>query len=159
MAPKKKSSAAQKFLPLRVLAGKPIFWGGISGFLAGGVIGIILFFSGAIPEIVQKFGAANEGVALFAHLFASTVLGTIFGAIFGKFQWKLWQWVSAATAFSMLSWILAMVIVKPIRFGIPFGEALSGIFGEPNIFIGHGIFGVILGVIFWGLASKLSAQK
>ena len=131
-----------------------LFFGTLSGFIAGLIIGIILFSINAFSKIVVKFGAPNEFIAFCIHMLASTIIGFLFGLIFFNKIKNLKNSILYASIFSLVFWLLATIIVKPIKFGGTFLEAFLNIFQSLNIFFGHIIFGVLMGVIFFFLVDK-----
>ena len=136
-----------------------ILTGALSGFLSGLFIGIILFLADAFPKIVLKFGAKNELVAFSIHMFAGIVMGTLFGILFYEKIKSLKFSILFASIFSLVFWLLATLIVKPLRFGGSFLDAFIGVFQSLNIFFGHIIFGIVLGLAFFYSKKKIKFRK
>ena len=102
----------------------------------------------------MKFGAPNEFIAFCIHMLASTIIGLLFGIVLFNRIKNLKNSILYASIFSLVFWLLATIIVKPIKFGGTFLEAFLNIFQSLNIFFGHIIFGVLMGVIFFFLVDK-----
>ena len=128
-----------------------------AGLLSGLGIGLILIITNALPQVVENFGAPSETAAFLIHLFSSTVMGTLFGIGFGAWVKTLGKSLLWASVFSLVLWLFASLVIKPIAFGGTFLQAAIEIFSAPNVLIGHAIFGLLLGGIFWWL--RQCAQK
>ncbi len=125
-----------------------LVWG-FSGLLSWLLIWILLLVTNALPKIVENFNAPSVTIAFLIHLFASTILWILFWAIFQKRVIDLKSSLIYASAFSLFSWVLASVIVKPLKFWWGFLQAFIDIMQNLNIFIWHVIFGLLLWAIFF----------
>ena len=120
-----------------------------SGFISAFFIGCILYFINAFPTIVEKFGAKNEFVAFSIHMLAGIIMAIIFSFVCYNRITSLRASIIYASVFSLVSWLFATVIVKPIRFGGTVLEALIDVLQSLNVFFGHIMFGIALGIAFF----------
>ncbi len=130
-----------------------------SGFFSAFLIGGILFFADAFPRIVEKFWAKNEFVAFSIHMLAGIIMATIFSFLFYRKITSYTMSVVYASIFSLVFWLFATVIVKPLKFGGTFQEALLTVFQNLNIFFWHILFGILLGFAFYYLKGIIRLKK
>ena len=125
------------------------------GLASGLLIGVLLISTGVIASAAEKFQASSVGVAFCMHMFFSGLMGLLFGLLVGQFIKSLRGALIIGVFVSVVSWVFGLLVVKPLRFGQPFG--IDSIVSSLPILVGHCLFGLILGCLYWyfkGLISK-----
>ncbi|MEF8913863.1 histidine kinase [Natronomonas sp.] len=132
---------------------------------AGGIVGALVFgammavmspgvLQGAIPSM-YGFSPPNGAAGFTIHIAHGAVLGVVFAALLGVTGLSgsaARKQVGAGLAYGLLAWVVLAVIVMPIWLqAVGFGMAPE----LPNIgtqsLIGHAVYGVVLGGVYYAL--------
>jgi uncharacterized membrane protein YagU involved in acid resistance len=143
--------------------------GVLGGLIAGLVFGLIMHVAlvttpagDHVPMMVlvaQTMGATTLGVGWMLHLFNSALFGAIFGVVVGlRTMVSTSAAIGIGAGYGIALWILAGLIVMPLMLGMPVFAPLTmpamHVIGAIS-FIGHLVYGVILGVLYPVLAGRL----
>ena len=128
---------------------------GIGGGLVGGVgMGLILHFAmGAMPVIASLYGQSSVAVGWIAHLFHSVVFGLIFVALVTRTGLRSYErttvWTAGlGTSYGGVLGILTGAFVLPVWVNAVSGAGLPVPFFATPAFIGHVLFGLLLGGVY-----------
>ena len=128
--------------------------GAVAGFLAGALVGCLLVFSGVLEKAVAEFGGSSPALGLTIHMFGSTMMGALFGLFFGKRVTSLRAAIALAIGFALLAWVAAGLLVPAIH-GARGADIWHHFVGTiPQVPLGHSIFGLLLGLLFWWVLQK-----
>ncbi len=148
--------------------GKNLGKGIISGLTAGIIFGIMMSImtaptpeGGKISMMLMVANIVHSTTMLggwIYHLFNSAVIGAIYGWLLSSrsSSWKTSLTWGATYGFAW--WILGALILMPIFLGMP---PFAPLMMEPmrmvaiGSLVGHLIFGLVLGGVFYALRSKL----
>jgi signal transduction histidine kinase len=129
--------------------------GGVLGGIAMGVF--FQFSTGLLPVIGSLYGIQTPLIGWITHLFHSAVFGLLFAAIcaeprIGRFVSGPFRSGLVGLGWGAILWFLAAGIFMPVWL------SLLGVPTEiPNLsvagFVGHALWGVILGVAYWGIGN------
>ena len=145
---------------------KKIVGGIIGGLIAGIIFGIMMSImnapspEGEMPMMLMVAKIVHSKTMIggwIYHLFNSAIIGLIFGWLLGTrcLSWKAsFQW---GAIYGFIWWILGGLILMPLFLGMPIFAPLM--ISEMRMvamgsLIGHLIYGLILGGIFYPLYSK-----
>lgn len=148
-------SGEREVTPETVSLSFPNLQQAIVGGVLGG-IGMGLFFqlsTGLLPVIGSLYGIPNPIVGWITHLFHSAVFGLLFAAICA--EPRIGRFVSGPARSGLLGlgwgivlWAVAAGLLMPAWLSLLGAPAQF-----PNLslagFVGHGLWGVILGVTYW----------
>jgi hypothetical protein len=125
--------------------------GGIVGGLVGGVVyGVMMAFMGLLPMVGMLVGVENAVVGFVVHMVASAVFGAAFGFIA---SWLEQGWLLAlggGAAYGVLLWVVGALTLMPLMLGM---NDMVLVVGSTQLLslMGHIIFGMILGAVYWRL--------
>jgi hypothetical protein len=128
---------------------------GIGGGLVGGVVmGLLLHFGmGAMPVIASLYGQSSVAVGWVAHLFHSAVFGLIFVALVTRTGLRTYARTTGWTTglggvYGVVLGVLTGAFVLPLWVNAVSGAGLPvPLFATPA-FVGHVLFGLLLGAIY-----------
>lgn len=122
--------------------------GGVVGGIAGGVVfGMLMQMMGMMPMIAMMVGSESAIVGWILHLIISAVTGVLFVYMFGNKVSTNADGVRYGLIYGLIWWVLGPLVIMPVILGM--GIQIQNAFAQPNLLslMGHGIFGVILGII------------
>lgn len=135
---------------------KKILIGIIASGIAGLINGAIIAYLGFWEEISTKFEAATTNMAFGMHMFFSLITGVLFAVLLSKYLKTLAKSIGYGFLFSIVVYCIALLIIS-----IRFGESQFN-FSETNfiarVLLGHGIFGVLMGLGYY-LLLKYTTNK
>lgn len=125
---------------------------GILGGMAGGLVfGITMHLMGMMPMIAKMAGSESVAVGWFIHIIISAVIGAFYVWWFGKQTSSYGRGILFGMIHGMIWWIIGALTIMPLILGmaVQYSEALS----EMSLMslMGHLIYGVILGLIYYQL--------
>jgi len=118
----------------------------VTGLFGGGVFGIWMLGAGMFPTISALIGADNVLIGFSLHMLISAVIGGSFGVIATRIPNTLATQVAGGFAYGIVWWIVGALIIMQL---VLTGSALN--IGDPQVMslIGHMIFGIIMGTMFY----------
>jgi len=130
---------------------------GVIGGLAGGLVfGIMMGMMGMLPMIGKMVGFPSATVGFLVHMINSAVIGAAFGLVLGRFANKIGAGAGFGIAYGGIWWLLGPLTLMPLFMGMGFGvnwNMAAATKMLPSLF-GHGIYGVVLGVVYGILSRK-----
>ena len=132
---------------------KAIQVGTISGLFGGAVFGVQMTVGGMLPMVASMIGSSDIVVGFIVHLLISAIIGATFGIVVDRLPQTLITQFSVGVVWGIVWWILGALIIMPLVLGM--GEMVLQI-GEMQwmSFIGHVIFGIVMGVSYSTLYDK-----
>jgi hypothetical protein len=138
------------------LSTNSILGGVIAGIPAGAVFGIVMTMMGMMPMIAGLVGSESVVVGWVVHLVISAIIGGAYGLLLGSVGRTVstgW-WVGAL--YGAVWWVLGPLLIMPVMMGMgpQFGAAFAA--GNLMSLMLHIVFGVILGVAYPPIRSRLT---
>ena len=134
--------------------------GAAAGVVGGIAFGALMAMMGMLPMIGMLVGREDALIGLGIHLLISATIGVTYGLLFGGIGAALRPATGALVggAYGFVWWILGPLLIMPTMMGM--GTQFGDAFSETNTMslIGHLIYGVILGVAFPFIASRLTSR-
>lgn len=143
----------------------PMLWGGISGGLAGVVMGALMLMQMrpvlemAIPAMYGIAGPALT-VGFLLHVLHGVVFGLLFAALVSlpplrERAGSIGAGAALGVGYGVLVWLVAAAVVMPVWLS---AAGFAGAPGVPNFnptsLIGHAVFGLVLGVAYPVLVTR-----
>lgn len=121
--------------------------GAIAGLVGGSVFGVQMAVGGMLPMVANMVGSENVVVGFVLHMLISAFIGATYGVAAARMPTSLTVHVGAGFVYGLVWWVLGALIIMPLALGM--GEMVLQI-GEAQwmSFVGHGIFGILMGAIF-----------
>lgn len=121
--------------------------GVVAGLVGGSVFGVQMAVGGMLPMVAGMIGSSSVVIGFLVHLLISAVIGGTFGVIAARLPSTLLMQVGAGFLYGLVWWVLGALIIMPLVLGM--GEMVLQV-GESQLmsFVGHGIFGIVMGVSF-----------
>lgn len=143
--------------------------GVLGGLIAGLVFGVMMHMTivttpagDRVPMmamIAQTIGSPSLAVGWIFHLFNSALFGAIFGLLVGlRTMVSTASAVGVGAAYGIALWIVGGLILMPLMLGMAaFAPLIMSVlhFAAAVSFIGHLVYGVILGALFPMLVPRL----
>ncbi|KTD22277.1 Uncharacterised protein [Legionella lansingensis] len=136
---------------------KCILNGIIAGIVAGIVFAIFLFMGGMTETLGAMIGMPTKLGGLIVHVAVSIIAGIVFALILG---WLIHSWIAAiiwGLLFGVAMWIVGPMTLLPyMAAGIPLFSkwTMAGIQANIPPLVGHLIYGLVLGVVFYALNKR-----
>jgi uncharacterized membrane protein YagU involved in acid resistance len=121
--------------------------GVVAGLVGGSVFGVQMAVGGMLPMVAGMIGSESVVIGFLLHLFISAFIGGTFGLIASRLPQSLLPQVAAGFVYGLVWWVLGALIIMPLVLGM--GDMVLQI-GDSQLmsFVGHGIFGIVMGVSF-----------
>lgn len=121
--------------------------GAVAGLVGGSVFGVQMATGGMLPMIANMVGSESVVVGFVLHMLISAVIGATYGIAAARLPQSLTVQVGAGFVYGLVWWVLGALIIMPLALGM--GEMVLAV-GEMQwmSFVGHGIFGILMGTIF-----------
>ena len=142
--------------PIAGLSANSVLAGAVAGVLAGVVFGLIMSMMGMMPMIASLVGFQSVAVGWVVHLIISAIIGGIYGLVLGSVGRTIgtgW-WVGAL--YGVVWWVLGPLLIMPVMMGM--GPQFGMAFAEGNLMslMGHIVFGIILGVAYPPIRTRVA---
>jgi signal transduction histidine kinase len=128
----------------------------IAGAVAGIAMGVFFQLqTGLLPVIGALYGVANPVVGWVTHLFHSVVFALLFAAICSRsvvqrYRTGVFRAGVLGVLWGVTLWLLAAGVLMPVWLSlVGFPTTLPNLSGLG--LVGHGLWGVVLGVGYWSL--------
>jgi hypothetical protein len=125
---------------------------GVAGGLAGGIVfGALMQAWEMMPMVAQLVGADAAGVGWLVHLAISMFAGAVFAALFAAWAARLVPAALIGLGYGAAWWVVGGLLVMPARLGMDvfvFDATAWRSLG------GHLAYGLVLGVVYAGLARR-----
>jgi uncharacterized membrane protein YagU involved in acid resistance len=131
---------------------------GVFAGLAGGMVfGMMMAMMGMLPMVAGLVGSNSAVVGFIVHMLISAVIGGGFGLILGATG--MHGGAGTGLAYGFLWWILGPLTLMPLFMGRGFGAAwnLHALEQAVPSLIGHLVFGLVLGLTYRWLESRVVA--
>ncbi len=126
---------------------------GIIGSLAGGIVfGMVMAMMGMMAMVANLVGSESVGVGWAVHLVISLIFGVAFGGILHAVDWNR---IVAGMMWGVAAWIGGGLIIMPLMLGMsvfPLGASAAWF-----SLLGHLMYGVVAGLVVWGIERRTSA--
>ena len=121
--------------------------GVVAGLVGGSVFGVQMAVGGMLPMVASMVGTENVIVGFLVHLLISAFIGGTFGVIASRLPQTLFVQVIGGFLYGLVWWVLGALIIMPLVLGM--SEMVLQI-GDSQLmsFVGHGIFGIVMGVSY-----------
>ncbi len=130
--------------------------GAVAGVGGGLVFGMMMAMMGMLPVLAGMVGSTSAVVGMGIHLMISAVIGASFGLLFGGRvgslgSGALWGGLYGGVAW----WVLGPMVIMPVMMGMPLQFAAA--FTAPMLMslMGHLIYGVVTGLAYHPLRSRM----
>lgn len=122
--------------------------GVIAGLVGGGIFGVQMTVAGMMPMIAGMVGSESVVVGFILHMLISAFIGGSFAVIASRVPFSLTVHTVAGFVWGLVWWVLGALIIMPTVLGM--GEMVFAI-NDMSLgsLIGHSIFGLLLGVIYY----------
>ncbi len=133
---------------------------GIYGGLAGGaVFGAMMGLMGMLPMIGKMAGHPSAGFGFIVHMGISAFIGAVFGVLFDGSIRNVAGGLSRGLAYGGAWWLLGPLTFMPLFMGMGLGVNWNAAAAAQMLpsFIGHLIYGAILGASYALLRGRVSA--
>ncbi len=123
---------------------------GLIGGIAGGVVfGLMMTIMGSLPMVGMLVGVQNAAVGVIVHMAISAFIGVTFGLLLDRFTHNVGGALSWGAIYGMVWWVLGALILMPAMLGmtdmvLKVGQA------QWMSLMGHVIFGLVLGGVYYG---------
>jgi hypothetical protein len=133
---------------------KHITSGVIGGVVGGVVFGIIMNMMGMMPMIAKMVGMESAGAGWVIHFIISAGTGALFAYFFSNLVTSYANGAGYGLLYGVIWWVLGALILMPVILGM--GVQIGNAFDPMRIqsLMGHGIFGLLLGVIYVAHSKK-----
>lgn len=124
--------------------GKQIKNGVLASLAGGAVMGMLMQMMGMIPMIAMLAGSQSVVVGWIVHLAISALFGVVYPVLFAKMQN---QW-GAGLIYGFIWYLLGPLTLMPLFMGMGVQWNIAAISGSMFSFMGHLIYGLVLGLVF-----------
>lgn len=141
---------------------KSIFFGITAGLVAGLVFTSFFLMSGMAEAVGSMIGLPNKLGGLIAHTLISIAGGVIFALLLGQLIHSWTTSIIWGILFGVALWLIGPMTLLPyILTNTPIFSKWTLIDLQANIpmFIGHVIYGAVLGIIFYALESPHKQKR
>ncbi len=131
-------------------------WGAGASLLGGVLFGLLLVFSGGLPQVVRLAGGASPATALLVHLLISAFIGMSYGVLFRR---DAPNWESSAgwgLLYGLVWWYLGPLTLLPIFVGDPCTWTTADADAALPLLIGHLLYGAVTALVFFRLERRHS---
>lgn len=127
--------------------------GVIAGIVAGLAYGLMMALVGLTPLVAKMTGKESLAIEWMVNLVYSGIIGVLFVWWFEKKLVSIEKSVIFGLIHGIIWWVLGALTLRPLIFGLPL--QYGKIFETYNMmfFIGHLIYGVVLGIVFYKMYS------
>jgi hypothetical protein len=123
--------------------------------VVGGVLfGLLLAFSGGLPQVVRLTGGASPVTAFLVHLLISALIGMSYGAFFRR---EASNWEASAgwgLLYGLVWWYLGPLTLLPILLGEPCTWTAADADAALPWLIGHLLYGTVTALVFFRLERR-----
>ncbi|MFN7036986.1 MAG: hypothetical protein ACK4SN_11540 [Bellilinea sp.] len=127
---------------------------GIIGGLAGGVVfGIMMAMMGMLPMVGMLVRQENAFIGFLVHMGISTFIGAVYGFVISRFPNQISTALLGGSLNGIVWWVLGALIMMPLMLGM---NDMVFVIGQAQwmSLLGHLIYGVIAGLIYYRLSPK-----
>lgn len=125
--------------------------GVVSGLVGGGIFGVQMLLAEMMPMIASMIGAENIVIGFIIHLLISAFIGGTFGFIASYIPNNLLTLVGAGVGYGIVWWVLGALLIMPAVLGM--NEMIFNVGPAQGSLIGHTVFGLVMGVVYYVLIS------
>ena len=121
--------------------------GVIAGLVGGSVFGVQMAVGGMLPMVASMVGSQSVVIGFIVHLLISAVIGGTFALVATRLPGGLAIQTAAGFIWGVIWWVLGALIIMPLVLGMG-SMVLVVEDAQWMSLVGHGFFGIILGVTF-----------
>src|SRR5262249_30890219 len=129
-------------------------WGAGASVVGGVLFGLLLAFSGGLPQVVRLTGGASPVTAFLVHLLISAFIGMSYGALFRR---EASNWEASAgwgLLYGLVWWYLGPLTLLPILLGEPCTWTAADADAALPWLIGHLLYGTVTALVFFRLERR-----
>lgn len=128
--------------------------GVIAGIVAGLAYGLMMALVGLTPLVAKMTGKESLAIEWMVNLVYSGFIGVIYIWWFGNKLVTIEKSVIFGLINGIIWWILGALLLRPLVFGLP--TQIGHPFETTNLMflIGHLLYGVVLGLVFFKIYKK-----
>jgi uncharacterized membrane protein YagU involved in acid resistance len=129
-------------------------WGAGASVIGGALFGLLLAFSGGLPQVVRLAGGASPVTAFLVHLLISALIGMSYGALFRR---EASSWDASAgwgLLYGLVWWYLGPLTLLPILLGEPCTWTAADADAALPWLIGHLLYGTVTALVFFRLERR-----
>ncbi|MCU0512951.1 MAG: DUF1440 domain-containing protein [Anaerolineae bacterium] len=126
---------------------KTITTGTIAGLVGGSVFGVQMVAGNMLPMVAQMVGSTSVVVGFIVHMLISAVIGGTFALLAARLPGVAAVQTGAGLLYGVVWWILGALIIMPLALGMNDMVLQVGDMQWLSL-VGHGFFGVVLGVTY-----------
>ena len=129
-------------------------WGAGGSVLGGILFGLLLAFSGGLPQVVRLTGGASPAAAFLLHLLISALIGMSYGVLFRREapNWELS--LGWGLLYGLVWWYLGPMTLLPIFLGEPCTWTAAEADAALPWLIGHLLYGAVTALVFFRLERR-----
>jgi hypothetical protein len=128
---------------------RSLVWGGAASLVGGVLFGLLLAFSGGLPQVVRLAGGASPVTAILVHLLVSALIGMSYGVFFRR---EAPDWQASAgwgLLYGLVWWYLGPLTLLRIFLGEPCLWTTADADAALPWLIGHLLYGAATALVFF----------
>ncbi len=128
---------------------------GVIGGLAGGVVfGLMMGMMGMLAMIAGLVGSSSAVVGFVVHMVISAIIGALYGLTLGGATTSWGSALGLGTVYGIVWWFLGPLLIMPTMMGMGPQLTPAAMSGAIPSLIGHIVFGVVTGAVYFWLARE-----
>ena len=129
-------------------------WGAGASLVGGVLFGLLLAFSGGLPQVVRLAGGTSPITAFLFHLLISALIGMTYGVFFRR-EAPNWQTsLGWGLLYGLVWWYLGPLTLLPIFLGEPCTWTIADANAVLPWLIGHLPYGAVTALVFFRLERR-----
>jgi uncharacterized membrane protein YagU involved in acid resistance len=129
-------------------------WGAAASLVSGTLFGLLLAFSGGLPQVSRLAGGAPPVVAFLVHLLISALIGMSYGLFFRR-EAPTWPAsVGWGLLYGLVWWYLGPLTLLRIFLGKPCLWTMADADAALPWLIGHLLYGTVTALVFFRLERR-----
>jgi uncharacterized membrane protein YagU involved in acid resistance len=129
-------------------------WGAGASLIGGVLFGLLLAFSGGLPQVGRLAGGASPAAAFLVHLLISALIGMSYGVLFRREALNWESSVSWGLLYGLVWWYLGPLTLLPIFLGAPCTWTIADADAALPWLIGHLLYGAVTALVFFRLERR-----
>ncbi|MFA9427974.1 hypothetical protein [Natronorubrum sp. A-ect3] len=127
---------------------RALFAGGVAGIVGGVAFGSWMESVGMFSLVAELVGTTSPVVGRLVHFLVALFIGVTFGLLFQRDALGHGSSMAWGMAYGTFWWLLGGLTLFPLALGSPVEWTATAAGGELGSFVGHAVYGVLLGLIY-----------
>jgi uncharacterized membrane protein YagU involved in acid resistance len=134
-----------------------MLWG-LAASLAGSLLfGVVLWRTGELPTVAALVGSSVPAVGFLVHMVVGSTIGLTYGLFFRYESSSFGSSVTWGALYGLIWWVFGPLTLLPALLGQPLGWTPEVVASALPSLVGHLVYGVTTGAVFWVLERRQRA--